>query len=241
MYNRTFEELRSRAVNWWPQDMSTNIVDILPRLLETQDAFLSILNLAKDSPEQIFKIIESANFPINLFVKHLVVLSDYGGEPLGRLGINFSDIFTQDENGNYFFKYVWHLQTHTYIFKHFGKNGKVRLGNKELLIDQKGLATIPEMSDFYYDIIMILLFASTSEQSDQANLSVCEIGNLLGSPKELTTFVKQRYLIVSRIIQGGNANNLGQIAQTKVCEYLSAKLDDSYEIISKCTGTYHTR
>ena len=54
----------------------------------------------------------------------------------------------------------------------------------------------------------------------------CIIGNLLGKSEELETFVKQRYIWVSRITGGATANRLGQLGQTYVKEYLENKLPD---------------
>src|SRR5207244_1158089 len=52
----------------------------------------------------------------------------------------------------------------------------------------------------------------------------CEISNYLGQPDKLKTFIKQRYIWVSRITSGAQANSLGQIAQETVREYLEQNL-----------------
>ena len=100
-YNRTLVELKEKAVMWWPENIAiqNKLASILPFLLKTQDKFLSILTLADKSPEQVFELIEASKFPANLFVKHLVILADYGGEMIKRLGSNFSNIFAKDDIG----------------------------------------------------------------------------------------------------------------------------------------------
>ena len=47
------------------------------------------VSLSKKEPLQVFELIKVAKFPGNLFLKHLVVLSDYGGEPIQKLGRSF--------------------------------------------------------------------------------------------------------------------------------------------------------
>lgn len=196
-YNRSIDELQEHATLWWPETLQSENAtsSIIPRLIETQTQFLSLLNLCTRGPFQIFNLLESAEFPANLFLKHLVVLSDYGGEPMQRLGRSFKDIFPES-NGFYYMDFSWQNSTFTYNFEELPIRG---LGNKKLAIDGEGLSTEKPLSGLIKDMIAILLFASTSDVSDQAGLSACEIGSLLGNEDALETFVKQRYIVVSRI------------------------------------------
>lgn len=231
-YNRSFSELKEKAVLWWPEEIvkKNTSANILPKLLETQDKFLSILILAEDSPEQIFPLIKASNFPSNLFLKHLVILADYGGEMMKRLGLNFSSIFEKDKKG-YYLEYYWHSKQYKYYFRSFGHHNKTVIDNVKLKIDQSHILNKEEMTDDMSDMIMILLYGSTSTVSHLAGLSSCEIGHLLGNKKELENFVKQRYIYVSKIVSGCKANDQGQIVQTEVCEYLEKNLGDKYDVI----------
>lgn len=231
-YNRTLMELQQKAVMWWPESIANKnkLASILPYLLKTQDKFLSILTLADESPEQVFTLLEASKFSANLFVKHLAILADYGGEMMKRLGGNFSNIFVKDSNG-YYMEYYWHSKQYRYYFKSFGIGKKTDISNDKLYIDQDHILLDHTMTDAMQDMIMILLHASTSSVAEQAGLSSCEIGNLLGKKEDLEYFIKQRYIIVSKIISGCKANDQGQIAQTVVCEYLKDKLDANYSII----------
>lgn len=217
---------------WWPENIAiqNKLASILPFLLKTQDKFLSILTLADKSPEQVFELIEASKFPANLFVKHLVILADYGGEMIKRLGSNFSNIFAKDDIG-YYMEYYWRSKPYVYYFKCFGTSKKINISNDKLYIDQDHILSECAMTDLMRDMIMILLHASTSTVSEQAGLSSCEIGNLLGEKEDLEHFIKQRYIVVSKIISGCKANDQGQIAQTIVRDYLRAHLDASYEVI----------
>lgn len=230
-YSRTLSELQGKAVMWWPNDIAqkNKLASVLPYLLQTQDKFLSILTLADESPEQIFTLIEASKYPANLFVKHLVILADYGGEMIKRLGANFTNIFHKDDDG-YYMEYYWRSQYYRYHFSVLGKTKRNNISNDKLFIDQDHILQEYSLTNVMRDIIMILLHASTSTTSEQAGLSSCEIGNLLGKKDALEHYIKQRYIIVSKIVSGCKANDQGQIAQTIVCEYLRNKLGEEYSI-----------
>ncbi|MFP4253413.1 MAG: hypothetical protein ACLFRN_02975, partial [Halothece sp.] len=102
MYKKDIKALEKQATLWWPEDLKNEAakISVIPKLLDTQDDFISILQLSKDSPLQIFDLIESSRFPANLFLKHLVVLADYGGETIQRLNQNFADVFEDSNDSN---------------------------------------------------------------------------------------------------------------------------------------------
>ena len=81
-------------------------------------------------------------------------------------------------------------------------------------------------------MIVLLMFGSTSKVSDEAALSACEIGTLLGKPKILEKYVRERYINVSRITGGATANSLGQLAQKEVVKYLKKSLGKNYNVMS---------
>lgn len=228
-YNRDIDELKTHATMWWPEELKQKnaLANVLPLLLKTQDDFLSILNLSKKKPFQLFELIKVAGYSGNLFLKHLAVLSDYGGEPIQRLGRSFTDIFPQLENGQYYFNFIWKSKTYRYEFEKLPVKG---LNNKKLGLDGVGLLKERELEPLIKDVIAILLFASTSDISDQAGLDSCEIGTLLGNEEELEKFVKQRYIVVSRIIGGATANSLGQLAQTEIVDSLVKSLGNGYKV-----------
>lgn len=136
MPNRTVEELQAVASMWWPQEIkaiAAEVVD-LPRLLDTQAEFLSVLTLSKRDAFKVFELIQTSEFPANLFLKHLVILTDFGGEPIKRLGKSFDLIFPHDEQG-YYFNFDWMGKTYNYRFEAMPVKS---LSNTKLLIDGRG-------------------------------------------------------------------------------------------------------
>ena len=229
-YQRTIQELESKATLWWSaklHEANANI-SIIPKLLETQDDFLRIISLSKGNPFKIFDLLEASEFPANLFLKHISVLADYGGEPIQRLGHSFDAIF-KDDNGKYIINFIWEARSFEYEFKALPIRG---LGNKKLFMDGEGLRKSQRLNDIYRDMIIILMFGSTSTVNQEAGLSKCEIGTLLGKADILENFVKQRYINVSRITGGATANSLGQLAQKEVVSYLKTSLSKEYIVRS---------
>jgi hypothetical protein len=230
-YTKTIAELEANAVLWWPKSLSVleGNVSIIPLLISTQDKFLSLLTLADKDPNKVFELIKTSAFPANLFIKHLAVLSDFGGEQIQRLNRQFGSIFTK-KNNTYSFVYIWKEKEYEYIFKKLPISGN--LDNKKLGIDGKSLNTEERLTELKEDIIAILLYGSNCMEEETANnLAKCEIGNLLGKKDELEKYVKEKYIWVSRITGGAEANTLGQVAQTYIVNYLKEKLGTGFEVI----------
>ncbi len=59
-FARSLEELRKKAVLFWPQEIVEReaSLSILPLLLKTQEKFISILNLADASPDAWKKLVD---------------------------------------------------------------------------------------------------------------------------------------------------------------------------------------
>jgi hypothetical protein len=78
------------------------------------------------------------------------------------------------------------------------------------------------------DIIMLVLFGSMASGYGLPKEieEKCLIGTLIGRKGELDTFVRERYIWVSRITGGATSNSLGNLAQQYVVEYLKVKLPD---------------
>ncbi|MBU7005309.1 hypothetical protein [Phosphitispora fastidiosa] len=231
---KTVEELERTAVLWWPDYLSDmeSSTSVIPLLIKTQDKFISILNLSTEKPDKIFELIATSNFPANLFLKHLVVLADFGGEKIQRLNQQFHNVFPAPKSSSRrYFDFIWNETTYRYTFSSLPYKGL--LNNKKLHIDGSTLSNKHDLDDLKSDMIMLLLFGANAIDPDVSNvLSKCEIGNLIGKTDELNNFIKQRYIFVSRITGGAEANTLGQIAQTYIVDYLKKNLGKGYEVTS---------
>ncbi len=229
-FAKTIEELEAKAIMWWPSHLSAleEKSSIIPLLLRSQERFLSLLCLIDGDTEKIFSVIRAAKFPSNLFVKHLIVLSDFGGEQLQRLNRQFSSVFSK-KDGKYFFEYAWEGKKYEYAFKKLPL--RRTLNNAVLSADGKGLLVDDLLDETQEDVIAILLFGSAClDETAAETLSKCEVGSLLGRKVELEKYTKEKYIWVSRITGGAQANALGQVAQTFVVESLRAKLGRGYSV-----------
>ncbi|MEI6915763.1 MAG: restriction endonuclease [Armatimonadota bacterium] len=220
-YARTLEELTQFAVRYWPTVVTDKEdgLSILPRLFATQSKFISVLTLADKTPDAWKNLVDvSEDMPANLFLKHLMVLSDFGGEALQKI-TPFDNHFPDGR-----MQYLWREGDYEYVFRAL-TNGR-RASNKCLRVDgccfDKGYCLTPVMED----VIMFLLHGATSAGDDLtvALKSKCTVGDYMGKPDELAAFVRQSYIRVSRQLAGAANNALGQITQDIVVQYLSEDL-----------------
>jgi len=229
-YARTPSEIQARASLWWPRELAVAEAEasIIPNLLKTQAEFISVLKLAGKSPLSIFNVLASASFPGNTFLKHLVVLTDVGGEPLQRISSEFGNLFERTEEGSYKMRFVWKEKEYEYVFSEAPQRP---FNNKNLGIDGPSLLSETELTPLQKDAAVLLLFGSTSvDETVAETLAKCEVGTLLGLPSEIERYVDERYLWVSRITGGAQANNLGQIAQSHVADVLRDRLGDQFTV-----------
>lgn len=239
-YKRTFEQLEKVALKFWPSELSEMEakLSIIPLLLKTQDLFINILSIETKELDKLFDIIEASSLPSNLFVKHLVILADFGGEMLERVSREFGLLFPDGK-----LNYLWRGQHRSYTFKALPKQ---KFSNTSLKIDGKKLFDNHSISDLQRDAITLLLFGNGYSDGDlevTSTLAKCEIGDYLGKPDKLATFIKHRYIWVSRITGGAQSNNLGQLAQEFVGKYIkdNFKLPDiEVHTNGRLPGVTHT-
>jgi len=221
-YQRTFEQLEEVASKFWPSELSEMEakLSIIPLLLKTQDQFIHILSIETVELDKLFDIIEASSLSANLFLKHLVILADFGGEMLKRVSREFELLFPDGK-----LNYLWRGQQRSYIFKALPTQ---KFSNTSLKIDGKKLFDKRPLDNLQRDAITLLLFGSAYSDDDlevASTLAKCQIGDYLGNPDALASFIKQRYIWVSRITGGAKSNNLGQLAQKFVGQYLENNLD----------------
>ncbi|MEZ4524787.1 MAG: hypothetical protein R2941_02555 [Desulfobacterales bacterium] len=148
-----------------------------------------------------------------------MIIADFGGELLQRVNDNFSVLFPSGE-----LEYALNGVPQRYRFQKLPIKG--RLTNDRLNASGKKLAASHPLDDLSKDVTALLMFGSESQNPYTAEvLSKCEIGGYVGDPAALETFVRQRYIWVSRITAGSQTNNPGQLAQKYVHHYLEDHLD----------------
>jgi hypothetical protein len=224
---KSIEELESTACLYWPAHLHDAVAEVssLPVLLETQNKFLSVLKCSDKSPVSWLDVIQTAStITPNLFLKHLMVLSDIGGERLQRFAKDFKQLFP-----NNIMEFVWRETTHTY---NFSERARVWT-NKKLNVEKSVLLTGKPFSHDMIDVSMILLWGSSIINNDNLPTEMrdkCVIGQLIGQPELLDEFVKQRYIIVSRITGGATVNDLGHVCEHFADKYIRANLPTKISI-----------
>jgi hypothetical protein len=220
-YRRTVTELREAASIFWPAELSRKAFEqsVIPLLLETQDQFIAILSVPVRDISGLFDVINISTFPPNLFLKHLVVLTDFGGEMLQRINQFYDVLFPTGA-----MEYRWGDARGVYRFKALPVRGV--LNNAHLHIDSSALLSKVAMSNLSQDVIALLVVGGAcTDARAAAVLEKCVIGRYLGDPGRLANYIKQRYIWVSRITGGSDANTLGQLAERTVIKYLEEHLN----------------
>lgn len=232
-YERTIEELEERACKWWPREVREEAQknSVLQVLLDTQEKFISIIKLSdKYDYSKLFGLIEAANFSYSLFLKHLVVLTDVGSEPLQRVNKDFIELFPQR-------KLIYDIGSGEVEYSFSRLPIKGVLTNKRMKIESVENLSV-EAPDIYLcrDIIMILLYGAAAVNArTRAVLFKCTPYEYMGDDTKIENYVRQNYIRVSRIIGGKLASDLGNVAQQYVVKYLIRALGDNYVVRSNGT------
>src|SRR5947208_12721461 len=96
-HGRTLSDLAQHCVLFWPRELveAEAAGSSLPLLLDTQDKFISVLTLADAAPDAWKRLVDvSRDMSGNMFLKHLMVLSDFGAEALAKV-TPFNDHFPE--------------------------------------------------------------------------------------------------------------------------------------------------
>lgn len=227
---RSVENLEENAEKFWPREIADieKNSSVIPLLIESLDKFVNILKVSDSSPYAWKSVLNSTDgMPPKLFLKHLMVLADIGGEPMMRFKTNLDDIFTDST-----MEFMWNGEAHTYSFttllqRKAWNNSNLLVGGEQLNNDElTGYNPEGEIIPVIEDACMLILFggAARSEELPSKVEERCIIGQLLGKEDEIDDFVSERYIWVSRITGGATANKLGYIAEGYVKDMLKDEL-----------------
>jgi hypothetical protein len=202
-YQRTFEELEEVASKFWPAELSEleAKLSVIPLLLETQDHFISVISVKTPDLDRLFNILEASSLPANLFLKHLAILADFGGEPLQRVSREFEMLFPEGK-----LNYYWQGKPHSYTFRSLPH---LKFSNQSLHIDGRLLVEQHPLDDLKRDAIALLLFGRvhnqiTGSMEAASFLAKCHIGEYLGRPNILKKVVQERYIWMSPLVKGSS-------------------------------------
>jgi hypothetical protein len=228
---RTIADLQAEAILHWPTELLqlAGHKSTLPILLKTQDAFISLLKICDNHPKAwICGLEQSRLLSGSLFLKHLMVASDLGGEALNKLP-PLSRYFPKG-----ILKFEWQGQIQEYPFKKI--QAKCSLSNSALGVDAQSLLienkSDREITDIMQDVAMLLLFGSSAicDTLPEDIKEKCILGSLLGKCQELDRFAKENYLRVSRQVAGATSNDLGHLAQDYVLNHLQSLLPSNWKL-----------
>ena len=230
---RSVKELEQVGCKWWPKEVRDEAqkVSILQYLLDTQEKFILLLTLFNlNKPEKLFCILDASDFEYHLFLKHIILLTDVGSEPIQRINVSFKEIFPNKE-------LVYRLggKEYSYVFSYLPvkaklDNNKMRIGTIE------DLQSTCKDKELCKDLIMLLIYgAASTTPRTRAILYKCNAYEFLGQEDKIKQYVRENYIRVSRIIAGKTATDLGNVAQVYALNYLSEGLGDNYNLVNNGT------
>lgn len=232
-YLRTIKDLEQVGSKWWPKEVREEAMkfSILQYLLDTQEKFISLLTLAdRNKPEKLFNLIDASDFEYHLFLKHLILLTDVGSEPIQRFNSSFSEIIPSGV-----LSFAIGKKHFSYQFEELPTRGKPN--NKKMQIDELDNLQQPcRNKPLCKDLIMLLIYGAASITSRTAAvLYKCNAYEYLGQEELINKYVRQNYIRVSRIVGGKEATDLGNVAQSYAVRYLSEHLGDNYNVTNAGT------
>jgi hypothetical protein len=143
IYRRRPEDLKARASLYWPQELREQAVStqVMTRLLETQETFVSILKVADASPTSWEQVLSGSSLAPNLFLKHLMILADVSGEILKRVTPLKQSVM----------QYAWQGTNYDYEFQSISQR---HISSSLLKVDTKHLLERSELHPMMKDIVM---------------------------------------------------------------------------------------
>ena len=187
---KTVEELQEKAAIYWPSEIAKQEKNssIIPLLIKTQDSFISVLHLTSKDPYDWTKILDFVEdlYP-NLFLKHLCILSDIGGENLKRFAVDLPNKFKYED-----FKFTFRGRDYDYMMKSLFSGKK--WSNSSLGLDGEGLQKRFGLTDAIVDVSTLILFGSLSKNNflPKEIEDKCIIGSILGDKPKLEKYIKER-------------------------------------------------
>lgn len=229
-YLRSIKDLEKVGSKWWPKEVRDEAmkVSILQYLLDTQEKFISLLTLAdRNKPEKLFSLIDASDFEYHLFLKHLILLTDVGSEPIQRFNTSFKEIFP---NGQ--IDFTIGKKKHSYKFVSLPTKGVPN--NKKMQSDTlENLEAPCRNVELCKDLIMLLIYGAASDLKRTASvLYKCNAYEYLGQEELIKKYVRQNYIRVSRIVGGKEATDLGNVAQSYAVRYLAEHLGEDYNVVN---------
>jgi hypothetical protein len=232
-YLRSVKELEKVGCKWWPKEVRDEAmkVSILQYLLDTQEKFISLLTLAdKNHPEKLFDLLDASGFEYHLFLKHLMLLTDVGSEPLQRFNSSFGELFPENVLLCFYRKKFLVCS-----FVELPLTGKPT--NEKMQIDTlENLKKKCKNKNLCRELILLLIYGAASGLKRTASvLYKCNAYEYLGQEELIKQYVRQNYIRVSRIVGGKEATDLGNVAQNYVVRYLAKHLGKNYNVVNAGT------
>lgn len=224
-----YKSIERTALGTWPDAIRKQASR--DQIFEHHSQFVDQLLSLDLRPNQLRKSLHNVDMPFPMFLKHLMILADFGGEPLRLIHQRRMHIF---QNAKSRVAYL--------IIKRRGRKFRLQIRefHRKPRFDLKALGVTPEellsrspATELQVDTALILLTGHESTNSVlSGQLANSRVGDAVrkhrGNTSAFNSFLCTRYLEVSSQVRGAKSNRLGQIMQRNIQSVLQKELGSNY-------------
>ncbi len=230
------EQLQTTGALWWPEDLGADGDRLVELLHSSFYGFVGVFAGIQPgfTARQILGVASQNGLRPGLFVKHLCVASDFGGELVQRLW-NAGRYFFEGNNGAGTIDCL--IEGDRFIVNLEDLSGERRRTNESLgLSADKLLRGDESVPDGLADLVSILFYGRSAINNKLRRFCRQTIGvsfmDWMGqNARDICGLMATKYIDVSRQTAGVIANGRGQALQRLVARQLEDTLGNEYEII----------
>jgi hypothetical protein len=220
---RSLKQLQDSGLLRWPETLlaAAKNASVLDKLLDSHNAFLRVCaGEAFDHNSWPQGINSQTIIAPNLFLKHLMALTDIGGEALNKLTPIMkyfpTGAINLEAGGGSRRSYKFQ-KIHNITSLH---NTALGVSSSQLLAEKKKL----DLKGL--DVVMLLMFGGLDSESELTPelAEIFSVGRFIGNKMLLVDYVQSAYLRVSRQTGGATANSLGASVQSYVAHEIRQRL-----------------
>lgn len=229
MRKLSYNSIERTALGTWPDVIRKQAAR--DPLFDFHSQFVDELLNLDLRPNELRKSLNKVNMPFPMFLKHLMILADFGGEPLRLIHQRRMHVFQNAKSKVAFLVIDRRGRKFRLQIREFHR--KSRFDLKALGVTPEQLLSTSPATELQIDTALVLLTGHESVNSVlSGQLANSRVGDVIrrhrGNESAFNTFLSTRYLEVSSQVRGARSNRLGQLMQNKVQSTLQKELGSDY-------------
>jgi len=225
----SYNSIERTALGTWPDVIRKQAAR--DPLFDSHSQFVDELLDLDLRPNELRKSLNKVNMPFPMFLKHLMILADFGGEPLRLIHQRRMHVFQNAKSKVAFLVIDRRGRKFRLQIREFHR--KSRFDLKALGVTPEQMLSTSPATELQIDTALVLLTGHESVNSVlSGQLANSRVGDVIrrhrGNKSAFNTFLSARYLEVSSQVRGARSNRLGQLMQHNVQSALQKELGSNY-------------